>query len=101
MADPLTFPQQFLQELTYINALFVQNFQVDSCCSYLYYHSFAARIFSQDLQPVINAMLWLAQASAILAIRLAQVGAVATAVSVPTPIFKFTLSTIFAASFYE
>lgn len=46
-------------------------------------------------------MLWLAQASAILAIRLAHVGAVATAVSVPTPIFKFTLSTIFAASFYE
>jgi hypothetical protein len=41
-----------------------------------------------------NAMLWLAQASAILAIRLAQVGAVATVVSVPTPIFKSTLSAI-------
>lgn len=47
MADPLTFPQQFLQELTYIDALFVQNFQVDSFCSCLYHNSFAARIFSQ------------------------------------------------------
>ena len=47
MADPLAFPRQFLQELTYIYALFVQNFLVDSCCSYLYHNSFAVRIFSQ------------------------------------------------------
>jgi hypothetical protein len=39
-------------------------------------------------------MLWLAQAAAILAIRLTQVGAVATAVSSSTPILKSALYTI-------
>jgi hypothetical protein len=46
-------------------------------------------------------MLWLAQASAILAISLAQVGAVATAVSIPTPFLNLHLLQFFAASFYE